>query len=129
MDMCVRTQGPALFWEPAVSPWPLTDSGQPPIGLLSEMAPKKDVNCLGAVQSHGDGWRAEVTKVGKGPARALYAEAVADLELARQAPSRDDMRQVLHQLLADAHDQQPAGQPLVADGHADPAGRQRSRSR
>ena len=93
------------------------------------MAPKKDVVCLGAVQEHGDGWRAEVTKVGKGPARALYAEAVADLGLARQAPSREEMGRVLRQLLADPPVQLPAGQPLAADGHVDVAGRQRSRSR
>ena len=93
------------------------------------MAPKKDVSCLGAVQEHGDGWRAEVTKVGKGPARGFYAEAVTDLELARQASSRDEMRQVFRQLLADSRAQQPAGQPLAAGGRAEHVARQRSRSR
>ena len=93
------------------------------------MAPKKEVGSLGAVQEHGDGWRAEVANVGKGPARALYAEAAADLALARQAPSRDAMQHVLRQLVARTRDDEPLGQPLAANQEIDCRVRERSRSR
>ena len=93
------------------------------------MAPKKEVNCLRAVQEHGDGWRTEVANVGKGPARALYSEAAADLALARQASSRDEMQRVLRQLVAGTHLEEPAGQPLASSGQIDRQAWERSRSR
>ena len=93
------------------------------------MAPKKEVSSLGAVQEHGDGWRAEVANVGKGPSRSPYSEAVADLTLARQVNSRDEMKQVLRELVAGTMVEEPVGQPLAANREIDRSGRDRSRSR
>ena len=82
------------------------------------MAPKKDISLLGAVQSHGDGWRAEVNNIGKGPSRALHAEAYADLALARQARTRGEMGRILSQLvLAQPVAANVVGQPLAANVH------------
>ena len=91
------------------------------------MAPKKEICLLGAVQEHGDGWRAEVSNVGKGPTRALHAEAFADLTQARQAVSREDMGRVLRRLVAESSPQL-LGQPLAANAEADARDRSRSRS-
>ena len=66
--------------------------------LRLTMAPKKDVKNLGSVQLAKYEWRAEVTGIGKGPARQTKAEAVADLAAAQAAPSRDAMAAVLRDL-------------------------------
>ena len=71
--------------------------------------PQKEVCFLGVVQAHQVGWRAEVTKVGKGPTRAFHAEALEDLTLARQASSRDDMGRVLRRLVAKSDARSKAG--------------------
>ena len=62
------------------------------------MAPKKEVNSLGSTQPVDDGWRAEVSNVGKGPKRATRAEAIRDLSSAQQANTRQEMRTLLGQL-------------------------------
>ena len=90
------------------------------------MAPKKIVASLGAVQEHGDFWRVEVSGLGKGPARSLYADAASDLVAARLASSREEMRQVLHQLVLGNRSHNLVGQPLAASRDGS---RERSRSR
>ena len=90
------------------------------------MAPKKSVAKRGAVQEHGDFWRVEVSGLGKGLASSLYADAANGLVAARLASSREEMRQVLHQLVLGNHTHDLVGQPLAAirDGS-----RERKRSR
>ena len=62
------------------------------------MAPKKEMNSLGSTQPVDDGWRAEVSNVGKGPKRATLAEAIRDLNSAQQANTREEMKTLLGQL-------------------------------
>ena len=70
------------------------------------MAPKKEVRSLGSTQPVDDGWRAEVSNVGKGPTRATLAEAVRDLDAAQQANTREEMKTFLGQLRQEARSAQ-----------------------
>ena len=71
------------------------------------MAPKKEVASLGSTQPVGDGWRAEVSNVSKGPERATHAEAARDLSRVQQASTREEMKTLLAQLRQEARSAQP----------------------
>ena len=66
------------------------------------MAPKREIQFLGSTQPAGDCWRAEVPSVGKGPSRPTRTEAQGDLDIARQANSRQDMGALLRQMTTEA---------------------------
>ena len=77
------------------------------------MAPKREIQFLGSTQPAGDCWRAEVFSVGKGPSRPTRTEAQGDLDIARQANSRQDMGALLRQMTTGSLAAQSlTGQPI-----------------
>ena len=74
-----------------------------------------------------------VSTIGRGPARHSYEAALADLTLARMAPTREEMGNVLRSLIehakADRVPTQPEDQPLAVQQGSVHEQRGRSRSR
>ena len=75
------------------------------------MAPKKELASLGSAQPVGDGWRAEVSNLSKGPKRATHAEAAEDLRRVQQASTREEMKTLLAELREEARSAQPLAGP------------------
>ena len=81
------------------------------------MAPKREIQLLGSTVGTGDCWRAEVFNVDKvkvkGPSRPTRTEAQGDLDIARQANSRQDMGALLRQMTTESLAAQSlTGQPI-----------------
>ena len=82
--------------------------------------PRRSLSDLGAISTHGNGWRARVNIDGtrsSGPLRASEAEARADLERARQSATREEMSKYLEDCCRTAAgDVRPlAASPAAAD--------------
>ena len=97
------------------------------------MAPKKDLALLGSVVAVGDGWRVELSNVGKGPKRALHQEAMSDLACVRAAATREEMKRRLDAMKQEAQAEceaaaveQPAPEPAHHKPHQ-PSGKRARR--